>query len=51
MFFLVRNSDVNGELAAVTTDGTCGRDHGNTRCGDWPQGGVRAFSYSYIGYG
>lgn len=40
-FFPTSNSDVNGELASVSKDGLCGRDHGNTRCGDRPEGGVR----------
>ncbi|KAL8734400.1 MAG: hypothetical protein Q9166_001598 [cf. Caloplaca sp. 2 TL-2023] len=33
------NSDNPNELAPVTKDGSCGKDHGNTVCGDWPDGG------------
>ncbi|KAL8946784.1 MAG: hypothetical protein Q9222_006862, partial [Ikaeria aurantiellina] len=33
------NSDIPDELAPSTTDGSCGKDHGNTICGDWTDGG------------
>ncbi|KAL9595736.1 MAG: hypothetical protein Q9179_004865 [Wetmoreana sp. 5 TL-2023] len=34
------NSNNKDDNAPVTTDGLCGKDHGNTICGDWPDGGL-----------
>ncbi|KAL8713553.1 MAG: hypothetical protein Q9220_002415 [cf. Caloplaca sp. 1 TL-2023] len=33
------NSDIPDELAPSTTDGSCGKGHENTICGDWADGG------------
>ena len=44
------NSEDDDEHAPKTTDGRCGKEHGNTVCGDWADGGCCSSS-GYCGNG